>query len=350
VADLNLFYTLFYKRAKLEDFVTEILAAAIRDEPQPFLSALRSVHLTSEGSSNEKVRAETQVSVRGAGVIDLVLSLDTSNNDSDPWEDVWVEVKVGSGESGDQFANYTSYIAKQPKYSRPSLITLALSPLRKDIPALTWQDLWDRVGPESSQYWRDLATFLKELGMADEYGRPITPDEIAALPQAVSLFNKAVHILTRVSEKACELWPEGKIPTAKVAIKRRAAQQLKEHGRITVHSTNEFWSIIIFGVAQVETTVDLVVFVVPYDIKAAWVRPSILEQAEKSGLSPKWKRSNDPSDWNILMTREPLQSFKDHDAACTWLVDRFKELQSSGLLNLIPTLGPTGKSEDEGDT
>lgn len=350
VATSPLFYSLFYKRAKLEDFVTEILAASIREDPRPFFSVLQSAHAVPGDLTNRKLIVDTQVGVRGAGVIDLVLYYDGGEGDR-AWNQIWVEVKVDSGESGDQLANYTAYIAKQPENARPLLVTLASEQLRKKISAITWQDLWDRVQPKSAQYWRDLMALLEELGMADKFGRPITADEIASLPQAVSLFNKAVRILDRVCEKAAKLWPQGSIPASGKAVGRCAAKQFKDHDRITVHSTYGLCSVLVFGIEQAKTTVDLVFFVEPYNITAAWVRPAILKQAKKGGLPLEWARSNDPSDWQILMARQPLQSFNNHDAACSWLLDRFNELKVAGLLKLIPTLGshPADKSENDAD-
>lgn len=343
----SLFYNLFHRK-KLENFVTEILASSIRADRGPFLAVLRSSGVISPSLKIHNLEAQTQVDVPGAGVIDLVVYLDTGPKNAVEWDQVWVEVKVNSPESGNQLNNYTSYIAKQPKKSQPHLVTLAQTSLRKDIPALLWQDLYDAVGSKCPQYWSDLKLFLEELEMADEYGKPITSNEVKSLLPAGSLFKKVARILNPVCEHAETLFPEGKIPVGDVKIRRRAALQFGEHERITVHSTRDLWSVIIFGVAEG----DLVVYVEPYSINAAWVRARILKQAQEGRLPLNWERSNDPGDWQILSVSQPLESFKTHDAASHWLVERLDEIKAAGIFKLIPILGehpPEAKPDNESD-
>src|SRR5438105_1086248 len=120
MTDSGFFYGIFYKRNKLEDFVTDILAQCIRLDPKPFLAVLQSARVITPSSTTPKIVTYTQVGVSGAGVIDLMLYFGKGFENRN-WDQIWIEVKVDSPESGNQIDNYLAYIAAQSKEAQPRL-------------------------------------------------------------------------------------------------------------------------------------------------------------------------------------------------------------------------------------
>src|SRR5688572_3010995 len=98
------------KSDPLENFTTESLAAAIREDPSPFVELLRDRNLIPSHGDPVGVLPFTQVPVQGAGILDLVVAIDIRNPDFEA--DFWIEVKVNSPESGQQLHNYGKYLAE----------------------------------------------------------------------------------------------------------------------------------------------------------------------------------------------------------------------------------------------
>ncbi|MHB8960534.1 MAG: hypothetical protein ACYDAN_12995 [Candidatus Limnocylindrales bacterium] len=86
------------KSEALDNFTTEALASAIRDDFRPFVPVLVDAGLLRYDEEPRTVGVETQVAVTGAGIVDLDLVLE-----GEGWlAEVWIEVKVFAGESAEQ--------------------------------------------------------------------------------------------------------------------------------------------------------------------------------------------------------------------------------------------------------
>ena len=153
-----------------ENFTTEALAMAIADDPRPMIRALRGLDAKQVArvgmleridlGSTVALRSSTQVSLPGGGWLDLVLEVLSEGGST--IGAVWLEVKIGAPESGDQLDSYERHArqAECPVW----LITLAHAPLRDTVPNLTWNELYRAVRrPQSPRRsWRDFLTFLEE--------------------------------------------------------------------------------------------------------------------------------------------------------------------------------------------
>lgn len=142
----------------LENFTTEALAQAIRADAKPFLDAVRRVETRVPSGDDLRVRAVTQVSVRDAGILDLVVSVESPSD----IVDVWVEVKRNAEETGNQLANYARVIARRDERFRPVLVVLGPRHIEKsaEVPWIAWQEVWRLA--KGRPAWTDFRTFLGE--------------------------------------------------------------------------------------------------------------------------------------------------------------------------------------------
>lgn len=85
-----------------ENFTTEALAAAIRTDPAPFLEFFQGAGLMPIGPI-ARLELETQLVLPGTGVLDLVLVAYVAG----VRRELWIEVKVLAGESGNQLDAYS---------------------------------------------------------------------------------------------------------------------------------------------------------------------------------------------------------------------------------------------------
>lgn len=112
-----------YARSSLvdpkENFTTEALAALKRQDPSPFLRVLSDYGLLQGDDQPLEVAVQTQVPIRGAGTIDLLIEL----RGRDWTAEVWVEVKVDATERGVQLTNYQTSIGRSAQSRPPRLAT-----------------------------------------------------------------------------------------------------------------------------------------------------------------------------------------------------------------------------------
>lgn len=315
-----------------ENFATEALAACIRSDPSPFLTLLERLSVIASEDDVREVVALTQVAVAGAGVLDLVLQLRLPER----LREVWIEVKVASGETGHQLDNYESYIKARPGQAQPELVTLSRLPIRPD-PHLLWIS-WQAVRREalrsSDPYWADFALFLEEIHMADEFDAPVSSREAASLDGAARLLGKTRRILWPVVEEARAKWPQAPWPSNEEELRRNLAVWYRDRGRYTAqmgdYGRRGTWLVI--GVWPGEGEAELGVGLVS-DPKALEVRSVLIGLADQNGLSAHWSRHM--AGWEALNVRERLVAFADHDQARTWLSDRLSELGEAGLLAFV---------------
>lgn len=227
VSDLGRLYTYAKGGADAkEDFTTEALAICLRHDPAPFIDALRTEGLLLEAVDPTTVVPYTQLSVPGVGRVDLVVRLGGA-----ALEECWFEVKVDAPESGDQLARYAAHVSALPGDGRPQLIVLAREPIRGDgPPLLPWGTVHAAARSSATPHWQDLADWLEELRMVDTHDGPISPDELEALPQAVSLYEKLCHVLADACSRLAPRYPDFAWPRSG-AIRSMVEGELSHRGR-----------------------------------------------------------------------------------------------------------------------
>lgn len=117
-----------------ENFTTEALRAAIREDPTPLVRVLRTAGVLPAGSDVPKVEAETQVRI-AVGQLDLVMASRTP-----VWHrEVWVEVKTGAGEHSGQLQRYVDAAAARPA-PQPRVVLLGPWPVTApdDVRQIRW--------------------------------------------------------------------------------------------------------------------------------------------------------------------------------------------------------------------
>jgi hypothetical protein len=335
------------KADALENFTTEALAAAIRDEPEPFVQVLRSHLLVPSADLPIAVVPATQVSIPGTGILDLVVDLRYPNGT----QQTWFEVKVMAGESGSQLANYTNHLSQLPVGGRPRLVILGRTRFGKleAIPFISWQTIWRAAGSDlaSSKYWTDLRAFLEEIHMADTLDTPVTAIEAASLQAAGGLLGKTSRILAATASAANQRWPTFRWPAEEGRIQATLASQFARHRRYLIVAGLEFQAYLFMGVISIDAEAHATVWVETRN-KAIEPRRRIIEAGDKAGLGSAWQR--DLGAWGGLHKSERLVLFATHEAAAEWFIASLAELDSAGVLGLIPTLGhvePTDQSDDE---
>jgi hypothetical protein len=337
------------KTDALENFTTEALAAAIREDPRPIVHLLRGMLLLPSEGDPVVVVPSTQVGVPGAGILDLVIDIrypDTS-------VEIWIELKVMAAESGRQLDNYRDHLATLPAHDRPILVTVARHPIRDpaEVPWIPWQSIWRAAGeaPLSSTHWHDLRLFLEEIRMADQFDNPISAREAASLGDAAGLFGKTRRLLAAVAAEANPRWPTFSWPTDERRIQRVMSTQFARHGRLFMVAGEAFRAYLIVGVTDIAGEAHVAFWVETRD-KAIEPRRRIIAVADNAGLTANWER--DMSSWGGVHQYERLVGFATQADVVQWFIARFEELDSAGILDLIPTLGqaePEESSEDDVD-
>jgi hypothetical protein len=319
----------------LENFTTEALAAAIQDDPSPLLQVLRSMRVIPATEGPTDVVAETQVGVRGVGILDLVVVL----RDNGKPVEIWIEVKVMAGESGNQLEHYRAHLAALPVEQRPTLVTLAKAPVghAHELPWISWQSIWRAArAADHSTHWRDLRSFLEEIGMADAFDAPVSAAEAASLDGAVGLFGKTRRILGAAAREANTRWPAFRWPADDRRILGMLSGQFGRHRRYLIVAGEEYRAYLFMGVTAFDGEAHATVWVETRN-KAIDPRRQIIAAADAGGLSDEWER--DMGAWGGLHKRKRLVALGAHAEVAGWLIGALEELASAGVLDLIPSLG-----------
>ena len=180
-----------------ENFTTEALRAAIREDPGPILRVLHTAGVLPASDEPPAVEAETQVRMQ-SGQLDLVLAVRARVW----WREIWVEVKTGAAEHGEQLRNYLAAVATRDE-PRPKLVLLGPWPI--SAPAEFRQIRWSEVvraarhASATSRLWPELIQFLRETNMADDYDGPVTAREAGSLLDAHALLRKMRRAVRRTA-------------------------------------------------------------------------------------------------------------------------------------------------------
>ena len=328
-----------------ENFTTEALASAIRHDPAPMLAGLADRGVLDPEAVRSLVPF-TQVTFAGAGVIDLVLVVTSTDGD----RQIWVEVKVDAGLTGRQLDNYRRYIDAAADGVRRDLVLLSPGRIGTTVPhvAIRWRDVAAaaaRLAP-GNPFWTDLVIYLREIGMTDR-AFPITLRESAALDDAVGLYRKAVATIAatnrRLRAEGFSSWVLAPGST-RPWVNRRVAQQLRDHGRLMAYGGNRYKGVVLYGFHPRDGETFAVVWV-EVDPKRTAERQSVRRQADRGGLDSSWLRPLDGVRWQVLVKEARAIAFDSEDAAAEFFVGCHRELRDAGLLDLIPRLGTVPDEE-----
>lgn len=314
------------KKAALENFTTEALAAALRKDAGPFVRALieDGVELAS-GSEAEAVVVETQVSV-GKGIIDLVVEL-RCGADRDL---LWVELKAHAGLSGNQLAIYAQEAKTYAPSLRPQVIMLCKRPIA-DVPTVRWNTVRRAIldaGDGADRYWTELCSFLEENRVADDYDTPITSSELETAAAARSLMRKTSRIAseflkTMRKEAGDGSWKDCEFPSTESRIEAGIARQFRQHGRLVTFSKRYPWAC--FGMTFN-----------PRPMLAVWIefRPKDIDAREavfpiaKHRLDAETWVFDSPG-WPSIRAAIDAESCAEQAVALDWLRARFDELEDA---------------------
>jgi hypothetical protein len=315
-----------------EDFTTEALAICLRHDADPFIDALRAEGLLEETETPATVEPFTQLSVPGVGRVDLVVRLGGAT-----LEECWFEVKVDAPETGDQLARYAAHVSALPAEGRPQLIVLAREPIRVEgPPLLSWKTVHAAARSSATPHWQDLADWLEEIRMVDTHAGPISPDELEALPQAISLYEKLCLVLADACTRLAPRYPDFAWPRSG-AIRSAVEGELSHRGRFMLKVPLQVGgsTLLYFGIeGRGSPTPELWVESNP---KYGPQRRAIIDTADRGGLDSAWVRQL--VTWQALRVAHPAGSPIDQRALATWYVERVDELATAGVLVLLPRLG-----------
>jgi predicted ATPase len=333
----------------IENFTTEAVAAAGRDDPSPLLTLLRRRGFVNYQENPTQVNLETQVVVANAGIIDLVLELSGHGAS----REFWIEAKVDAPESGLQLSNYKAAIGRAGGHT-VELMTLSKAPIagHPEIPSLTWQELRQAITASgtTSLRWADLLAFLEEKGMADSYDDAIVAREAASLLDAHSLYRKMARIIQLATAEVRTRWPSLAWPKTAGEMEEQLLWQFRHSRRLMVRVRTSSKVDLFLGLVQEG---DPAVFSAPEPHLAVWLehqpkqtelRRRLLKVADEGNLSETWTRRL--GSWWAVMADERIGAFGTQAEAKAWLLDRVAELDSAGLLSFAATASP-GETDTE---
>ncbi len=315
----------------LENFTTEALALAIADDDRPIraaLSAVGAAYLSGMAwSTVATLRPRTQQYAPGGGFLDLVL--EAMSDVGTAVGEVWIEVKIGAPESGNQIA---AYLDKASGRATPTwLVTLGPAPLRDTVAHVSWMSLYQaarRTTPEHGS-WRDLRMFLEEQMVASDALGPISDVEAGSLGPAFGLISKASMVVQRVHERIEKELGQ----SARTALTWGKTGDLLNSVAGGFRQTGEFVASggpVRYGLTTVDGTAYWIVAVRP-NRQSAEVERAVRAAAEAANLSPDlWERPGVPP--YVIVARARATGFATHDQTVTWMLARLRDLDTSGVL------------------
>ena len=329
-----------------ENFTTEALAANIRYSSAPILDVLRSREILPRDARVVDTGVFTQVHFPATGFIDLVLEFEIE----DPVRSVrtlWIEVKVDASEHGQQLTNYLRYIKDRPEIT---LLTLGKHPLRDDVQHITWREIRRAALESGAAHWKDFATFLEEIGMADDFDGPLIDQEVASLGSSFSLLRKMAHTLEPVSRYANMAWPQSAWPETHDDIVKALGEQFRKFGRLTLFSR------------YARSPAWVVLGIVPdsHDGRRgyleAWVEARPKDLATRASLDAAYRAQPLPTLWTrpkegwfVFRAREVVPANGSPELIQAWFNARLDELYASNIFTKIVDLTKTAPTADDGD-
>lgn len=322
-----------------ENFTTEALAAAVREDPAPLLAALQRLYeARGDQEAQALLPARLQLDVATQVTLDSGRRIDFRAICKEPSLQIWIEVKVHSGESGEsQLSDYLHEARKHP----PSRVVLLgredLRPDLQDLAFLSWQALYDAVTPEFAQHstwWRELKHFLKELRMADSYEIPVTAEELTAFSHWRALFGKVRRILQPVAEHLEKLQPSSDWPNKDGELSRQLNEMFERWNVLMMYNKRpDGWGLNVgvvsrvVGDGPVEPCLGMAIWVEKDPKKHEAMR------AACASLPAPWRRKED----GLCEVSRPLREFtaNHHQDAIDFLKARANELKAANILALL---------------
>jgi hypothetical protein len=348
-----------------ENFTTEALADAIRRNPKPILLALGRAGIIEEYEVHHaRVTAVTQwpmpasAELPSSGFIDLVLHLTIARPDglahSETRREIWFEIKVNAGLSGNQLPHYRDFIEAHLD-SRRDLVLLAPEPIDTEVrlDQLRWQAIADAVIDtlNPGEHWLDLREYLQEIKMTEEWTLPVSAREAISLEDAYHVFRKALAVLRLVNEaldapahREFGFPPEFRWPNHWV--ERTCRNQFAAHGRVTLFFGNGRRVWVIYGYEPIDGETNMTVWL-EADPKHADVRGVVRDWAKRHDSLADWGRPVEG--WPVLKTTKRAILVDSSQDAVAWFVERIDQLMGAGLYREIFPEKPAPLPADEDD-
>jgi hypothetical protein len=308
-----------------ENFTTEALGSLLRVNAGPLMRVLARQQRVPADAVLASVR--TQTVLPGVGVIDLHLAVRGLTR-----QDVLVEVKVGSGESGDQLRRYRAYC--DSKGATFQLVTLSGRYMESPHPhsKILWQDLWAQIVESDGSQWTDFKKFLEEIHMADSSLLPITARESSSIGDTGLLLRKLAVIFWQLIEswqtRLPDVWPAGI-----GYVRGILATSLASRGRLNmIVGTKGAPLFLYLGVGEHDDDAWL----------SVWLEIENRRLADQLGVTSAVECGDVPAGWSgrvdgpVLMLAERRLALLDGpDETLAWLDKRMIELQGAGYLAWI---------------
>jgi len=318
-----------------ENFTTEALALAIEQDPTPVLSALHKVAADRREllppcpfdlRDVNRLLPRTQQYIPGKGFLDLVL--EAIGQDGSSMGEVWVEVKIGADETGDQLSAYAEAASLQ---RNTWLVTLARTIVRDSVPNLQWLELYRAARETRPRHpaWVDLLQFLEEQAVASDALSPVSDSEAGALEPAFGLFQKASATLAAVHRLLQTIFSE---PTL-AKLQWKAEGDLLNSAAATFRQRGEFVATggpIAYGLRSEDGIAFWVIAIRPP--RATSTQADAIRQAADVALLDQWQRP--PAGGNILLAQVRATSLPSHEQAVAWFAARLIEVKEAGIVSL----------------
>jgi hypothetical protein len=322
----------------VENFTTEALAGAIRNDPSPLLRGLSSIGVEVTPPITE---VATQVNIPGVGTLDLLVV---------PGERrvVAIEVKVNAGQSGNQLHRYFRWAETFAENSRPRIVVLSPQKITDDtrFPWLSWQQLWREIRRDgTSPDWLDLGRWMEEQRMADDSYEPVSESEARTLEGAHGLLRKAIRILVEPSKYMNTAWPHSDWPADEAEVKKQLVNRFGTWPSYTVQHRASRRCGSAFGIYHEALTGDawLGIWI--------WAAPKRIAERGRirdtaTNLPSGWE--SDPTGWEFIGAYKRLTEFADYTAASGWLIERIDDLRTAGMFGILDGAGVADAGEDVG--
>ena len=319
-------------KRRIENFLTETLSILIWSDWRPIARALANARLL-DVDGVEVLEPATQQRVgtqNSKGTIDLVLHVHRGGRRA---EELWLEVKAGAGFHGNQPGNYLSAIDDAADGSvRRQLIVIdygnALG-LPRGVGRVAWQQLHDAVLPTDGRLWRDFADFLVD----QELARPFGADLSSTVSDATTAELLAGVLQQRPDWPDWVVWTKGTGPSTRGKTLRTAiVNQSGKHGprAIRLWARSQYTSLALglfdrdgpaFGVQLTMTRW--------YPVAQAALRHAVEQAALNKDI---WESSPQGRGDSVVAAYRPIAGDPDLAEVASWMVERVRDLDRSGLL------------------